>query len=108
MKFFQRKKGKKESFPSSGGFKEVKFFYKKILPDSSLEFGVWSFNQNLLWKILGGDFFIKTGGLNFTFLKLELTFTFLFYFSYDRDISIEDRSKMLMGLRNVLGKGIDF
>ena len=34
--FQKKKKEKKESRLTSGGFKKVKFFYKKILPDSSL------------------------------------------------------------------------
>jgi hypothetical protein len=37
IKFFKRKKEKKESHLFSGSFKKVKFFYKKILPDSTLE-----------------------------------------------------------------------
>ncbi len=38
IKFFKRqKKEKKESRFISGGFKKVKFFYKKILPDACLE-----------------------------------------------------------------------
>ena len=38
IKFFKKKKKeKKESRLSSGGFKKVKFFLKKILPQSSLE-----------------------------------------------------------------------
>ena len=35
--FQKKKKEKKESRLTSGGFKKVKFFYKKILPDSFLE-----------------------------------------------------------------------
>ena len=35
--FQKKKKEKKESHLLSGSFKKVKFFYKKILPDSSLE-----------------------------------------------------------------------
>ena len=35
--FQKKKKEKKESRLTSGGFKKVKFFYKKILPDASLE-----------------------------------------------------------------------
>ena len=37
QKIFQKKKmEKKESRFISGGFKKVKFFYKKILPDTSI------------------------------------------------------------------------
>lgn len=36
-KIFKRKKEKKESRLSSVGFEKVKFFYKKILPDSFIE-----------------------------------------------------------------------
>ena len=56
LNFFKRKKEKKESHSSSGGFQKSKFF-KKILPDTSSEIGVSKSKWNVLRNGIGGDFF---------------------------------------------------
>ena len=78
LKFFKRKKEKKESHRSSGGFKSCQVFLKKYYP-----IGLVSRTHHNVIKIWNGKggwrFFQKPGGLELYFLKPELSFTFFLF-----------------------------
>ena len=95
LKFFKRKKEKKESHPSSGGFKKNKFFRKNTTRYIIGNVGVKS-EVNVVAKRYGWRFLLKPVGLELFFLKPELTFTFFylfFYFPLNRDVLDENGTK---------------
>ena len=87
---FKRKKEKKESHSSSGGFQKSKFFLKNtttlIRP---LEVGICCLVEKLFWERMGGGDFLKNPqGLNLLFCKpgtyLCSLFFILFFWSRSR------------------------
>ena len=67
LNFFKRKKEKKESRPSSGGFKKNKFFRKNTTRYISGKVEVKS-EINVVANRFGWRFFLKPAGLELAFL----------------------------------------
>lgn len=68
LKFFKRKKEKKESRPSSGGFKKNKFFRKNTTRYIIGKVEVKS-EINVVANRFGWRFFLKPEGLELVFLE---------------------------------------
>jgi hypothetical protein len=84
-KIFKRKKEKKESHPSSGGFKKNKFFRKNTTLIIFGSVGV-KLEIDVVARRYGWRFFIKPAGLELFFLETGtylyfLLFIFLFFLS---------------------------
>jgi hypothetical protein len=89
LNFFKRKKEKKESRLSSGGFQKSKFFRKNTTLEKSVQYSVFSIQEKCVWWN-GWRFFLKPVGLELAFLNTRnlplLSFFYLFFFeiTYNR------------------------
>jgi len=87
-KIFKRKKEKKESHPSSGGFKKNKFF-RKNTTQYIIGFVDMKTELNVVAKQYGWRFFLKPVGLELFFLE---TGTYLYFLLFIFLFSLKPRS----------------
>ena len=84
LKFFKRKKRKKESHSSKWKVSKKQVFQKKYYPIRDLN-RQRLIRMNIFWNCLGGDFFWNPQGLNLLFWipGTYLCFLFLFIFFWN-------------------------
>lgn len=115
LKFFKRKKRKKESHSSKWKVSKKQVFQKKYYPIRDLN-RQRLIRMNIFWNFLGGDFFWNPQGLNLLFWIPGTYLCFLFLFIFFLKLPIKYlfligfylKEWELIWKIDVFGKGIKF